>query len=379
MRDSVTPVPNVGIASSPGSATTDEPIPELPWTEGFESGDFVTGGWTTTGAPTVTSQALYSGLYGAKIPGGSSIEVGIDTTEFTGIHVKYRRETTALDAGEELIVDWYDGSSWTPLEAIEDCLYSDGLQDKVCGAGADNNASFKIRFRNTANKTNETAYIDDIEVAVGSPPDTDPPTPNPATFAVPPAADGSYAINITATTGSDASGPVEYYFEETSGNPGGSDSGWQTSPSYTDTGLSPSTQYTYTVQMRDSAPTPNVGAASSPASATTEAGCTPTDIHIEAVVCDELGGCGPASSNGQATVTIYDDCGNPVVNALVDGTFSGDFDETFYDVLTDANGQAVFTTAGCIKKPTFSFTVIDVDHATLPYDSNDDVTTGCSG
>jgi hypothetical protein len=103
-----------------------------------------------------------------------------------------------------------------------------------------------------------------------APPDTDPPTPNPATFAVPPAADSDTAISMTATTGSDASGPVEYYFDEISGNPGGSDSGWQTSPSYTDSGLTPSTQYTYTVQMRDAVtPTPNIGTASSPASATT--------------------------------------------------------------------------------------------------------------
>jgi len=101
------------------------------------------------------------------------------------------------------------------------------------------------------------------------PPDTDPPTPNPATFASPPSADSSSAISMTATTGSDASGPVQYYFDETSGNPGGSDSDWQISPSYTDTGLSASTQYTYTVQMRDSIP--NTGTASSPASATTDA------------------------------------------------------------------------------------------------------------
>ena len=117
--------------------------------------------------------------------------------------------------------------------------------------------------------------------------------------------------------------------------------------------------------MRDAVtPTPNVGTASSPANATTDAGCTPTDMHIEAVVCGELEGCGPASSNGQATVTIYDDCGNPVVNALVDGTFSGDFSETIYDVATDENGQAVLTTTGCVKKPSFTFTVDDVTHGT---------------
>ena len=72
---------------------------------------------------------------------------------------------------------------------------------------------------------------------------------------------------MTSTTGSDASGPVEYLFTETSGNPGGTSSSWQTSPSYTDSGLSADTQYTYTVAMCDSLG--NTGTASSTASATT--------------------------------------------------------------------------------------------------------------
>jgi endo-1,4-beta-xylanase len=74
---------------------------------------------------------------------------------------------------------------------------------------------------------------------------------------------------MTATAGFDASGPVEYYFAEISGNAGGTDSGWQTSASYTDTGLAAKTQYTYTVKMRDAVG--NEGTASSGASATTQA------------------------------------------------------------------------------------------------------------
>jgi hypothetical protein len=102
-------------------------------------------------------------------------------------------------------------------------------------------------------------------------PDTDPPTPDPATFASPPAAVSDTEITMTATTGSDATGPVEYYFDEISGNPGGTDSGWTTNPVYNDTGLNASTQYTYTVQMRDSVtPIPNTGTVSSPANATTD-------------------------------------------------------------------------------------------------------------
>ncbi len=81
--------------------------------------------------------------------------------------------------------------------------------------------------------------------------DSDPPTPNPATFAVVPFAVSSSTVSMTATTGYDVSTPVEYYFQETSGNPGGTDSGWQLSPSYTDTGLAPMTTYTYLVRMRD--------------------------------------------------------------------------------------------------------------------------------
>ncbi len=104
--------------------------------------------------------------------------------------------------------------------------------------------------------------------SAGSTSDIDPPTPNAATFATPPFATGSDAISMTATTGSDASGPVEYLFSCLT--PGGHGSGWQTSPSYTDNGLIPGAQYTYTVTMRDARG--NTGNASSPASATTIAG-----------------------------------------------------------------------------------------------------------
>ena len=96
--------------------------------------------------------------------------------------------------------------------------------------------------------------------------DNDPPVPNPAGFASAPAPVSGMAISMTAVTGSDLSGPVEYLFTETSGNPGGTSSSWQTSPSYTDSGLSPSTQYTYTVTLRDAVG--NTGSPSSAASAT---------------------------------------------------------------------------------------------------------------
>ena len=96
------------------------------------------------------------------------------------------------------------------------------------------------------------------------------PTPDPMTWASPPASAGESRITMTATTATDNNG-VEYYFTETSGNPGGSDSGWQDSPTYTDTGLNPSTTYNYTVKARDKSIQQNENAQSSPAAPATTA------------------------------------------------------------------------------------------------------------
>jgi arylsulfatase A-like enzyme len=82
-------------------------------------------------------------------------------------------------------------------------------------------------------------------------PDVHPPLPNPAAFSAEPAAQGSSAIAMTAETGADASGPVEYRFIETSGHEGGTSSDWQVLPNYVDGLLLPGLTYGYAVQMRD--------------------------------------------------------------------------------------------------------------------------------
>jgi len=99
-------------------------------------------------------------------------------------------------------------------------------------------------------------------------PDLTPPEPDPMTWEVEPNATTPTSIAMIASTATDTNG-VEYYFEETSGNPGGSDSGWQDSPEYEDTGLSPGTTYTYTVKARDKSSEHNETACSDPASAET--------------------------------------------------------------------------------------------------------------
>jgi len=123
----------------------------------------------------------------------------------------------------------------------------------------------------------------------GGPPDTDPPEPLTATWDSPPSAVDYSTITMTASEATDTSG-VQYYFDETSDNPGGTDSGWQMSRTYTDYGLSPETEYTYKIQTRDMSPSNNAGNWSTSESATTDA-ITPTTS---------------ADINGDGNVDIYD-------------------------------------------------------------------------
>jgi len=97
----------------------------------------------------------------------------------------------------------------------------------------------------------------------------DPPTPDPMTFASPPAATGTSSIEMTASVAASENG-VDYYFECTNG--GGHDSGWQSDPYYEDDGLTPNTEYSYRVYARDDSVMQNQTAASADRSAITDSG-----------------------------------------------------------------------------------------------------------
>ena len=121
--------------------------------------------------------------------------------------------------------------------------------------------------------------------------DTDPPTPNPMTWAVQPYAASATSIGMTATTATDITGPIQYHFNCVSGGGGCVPSGWQLGTSHTATGLDPSTQYSYTVQARDAVL--NLTAVSAAANATTDAAppaspsnLTGTPLSISAIDLD---------------------------------------------------------------------------------------------
>lgn len=98
--------------------------------------------------------------------------------------------------------------------------------------------------------------------------DSTPPDPTPMTWASEPNATGDTTITMTASTATDAAtGPVEYRFTNTT--IAGHNSDWQSGTTFIDTGLTPDTNYTYTVKARDSAAVPNETADSEARSATT--------------------------------------------------------------------------------------------------------------
>jgi len=169
-------------------------VPELPWIDGFESGSFADGGWTTSGNASVSSKADYFSIYGAEIKGTAWIEKAISTVGFSNINIKYVRKTKGLDVGEYLYVEWHDGSDGSPWNLLKYIQSTDwSLQNLTCETGANDNADFKVRFRTNGSNSAEYAYVDDVEIyesTVVTPP------PEPASNPSP--ADGASNIAVTA-------------------------------------------------------------------------------------------------------------------------------------------------------------------------------------
>ena len=160
--------------------------------------------------------------------------------------------------------------------------------------------------------------------------DTTAPSPDPMSFDIAPTATGQTSITMTATSASDING-VEYYFDCLT--VGGNDSGWQDSPTYTDTGLSPSTTYSYQVRARDKSPAQTPTAFSDPAAATTDAPNTPPTISGSDIVDDQSGG--PVVEGTLVTYTL---------------TFSEDIDETTVTAADFGNAGTSPVTIGAISE-----------------------------
>jgi hypothetical protein len=184
--------------------------------------------------------------------------------------------------------------------------------------------------------------------------DETPPTPDPMTWQLYPYALGASSITMTASAASDESGGVEYYFDCISG--GGHDSGWQSSRTYTDTGLAANTTYAYAVRARDVSYNRNTTGWSTTRTATTYAPGVTTRYEAEDQYFYQTGfEAIHAGYSGTGYANTYN-----VVGSYVEWTVSSPLDGTCGIDIRFANGTTTdrpmsIMVNGSIAVASFSF------------------------
>ncbi|MEO9474654.1 MAG: Ig-like domain-containing protein [Cyclobacteriaceae bacterium] len=102
-----------------------------------------------------------------------------------------------------------------------------------------------------------------------------------------------------------------------------------------------------------------------------------TDVYVNSIVTGTQSA-GQGNKHATATVTVFDNIGNPAENAAVTGTFSGTFSETISGT-TGLNGNVILVTVGKAKGSVLVDLCVDnVTHGTLTYNNSLNVIT-CTG
>lgn len=102
--------------------------------------------------------------------------------------------------------------------------------------------------------------------------------------------------------------------------------------------------------------------------------CTPAQTSVGALVTVVTGN--GKNKRGQATITVKDNCGNPVANATVTGNFSGTFNENNRTGVTGSNGTVTITTNGKTGgNPSVTFCVSNITKSGLTYNPSANVVT----
>jgi C1A family cysteine protease len=200
-------------------------------------------GWSyVAGGSAPTADALKNAIY-ASGPLITAFDVYSDFFSYHGGVYSY--VSGEKQGGHAvLIVGWND-------------LDSAFIVKNSWGTGWGESGYFRIAYSELTGKTNFGRY----SYAYGNalmPAGTDAvaPTPNPMTWATTPYQIGTNSIGMVATTATDSTSPISYYFDfvdSPTGGAGGSDSVWQSGKSYINSGLQTNHQYGYRVKARDGA------------------------------------------------------------------------------------------------------------------------------
>jgi chitodextrinase len=158
---------NASAASAIVSATPVAPPPPPPpvtlFADGFESGNLTAGGWVIQNTNSFASTAAtFNGAWGARVRRNSWMQRSISTVGYGSIELNLARRTAGLESSEWLFVEWWNGSAWTIAAQVRNNAFSQGWISLP--AGASNRADFRFRFRTNANRNDEWADVDLVEV-----------------------------------------------------------------------------------------------------------------------------------------------------------------------------------------------------------------------
>jgi hypothetical protein len=132
------------------------------FSDGFESGNFTAGGWTSSGAAVQTTYK-YAGTYAARFRSSNSLTKSLSTANYQNIQVSYARYTRSCTSSCHFIAEWYNGSTWTTLENVTGNS-AWAVKTFTLPAGANNKSGFKIRFRTSGNGSSNYGYLDEVQV-----------------------------------------------------------------------------------------------------------------------------------------------------------------------------------------------------------------------
>jgi len=247
------------------------------WEDDMEQGQ----DWTVSGLWHRTASKSSSGEFSQWFgdPTAGTYDIGVPVSgmltspevllpcEITFLAFRHWREVESYDSGSfdrtSVEVRFHTGTwtDWQQVWSLDSTVPSESVwrQESILLDPPADTGMVQVRFvfDTVDGASNDFLgwFIDDVGFYIDRG-DVTAPAPDPMTWSTAPNGSGTTAISMTATSAIDVSG-VEYYFEETSGNPGGDDSLWQESSSYTDTGLQQGVQYCYRVMARDKSPNQN--------------------------------------------------------------------------------------------------------------------------
>lgn len=144
----------------------------------------------TGGTPmwaTINTTPHQSGGWHAQViaPGTSRtayLQANVSTNGYGNVNVTYWRMLAGLDGPDEYTAEWFDGTTWTAMEATGASTANDATYQQrsfVLPTGADNKTSFAIRFSCLAGAVSEICRVDNVTINANTSSVVLPPPPPP--------------------------------------------------------------------------------------------------------------------------------------------------------------------------------------------------------